>query len=586
MSTVSVEIKGKDNLSPAVHKARSSMDSLKGSAHNLVNALNPMMIVGAGVALAVTKITSTVTKLVKEFGESERMAIQLQTALGGSAGAFDRMSAMIDQMATKTMGSKDELEALVGQMASLGKSEAEIEKITAATIALSNVTGQSLDAAYKAINGTFVGTTKELKKLVPEIGDLTKEQLAAGGAVDILNRKLGDISDAMASGVSQKVKNLSDSFGDLRENIGEQMLTAFTPMLGFIQSVVTEWNNAYDAHKKYQEALTGDPVLAAMLLKVHTLEGKMGELRAYGITGELQKTIGEQLSAAQRTLKEYEKAKAAKAESILPSSTATTSTVSPGVKAAAPTIAPVGDEEAAWLRFIDQYSVGWREVDAGIDDVIASMDVHAGAVDAVVPKLSMMAQASAQFKSGWDTAINDIAAQWKGFDHLVSSTIILISQGMASALQSVGTALYNQTLGWDTLGASALNVLAQILNSIGAQLAGLAAFHLLIGDFAGAGLAAVASGAAFVAAGVAAAWAADISSAPSTATPGATPGGTPYATTGTTATTGASASYSRARDITVNVSVETTALVGDGGMRDFAMMIWREINAAGVLGAA
>ena len=51
-------------------------------------------------------------------------------------------------------------------------------------------------------------------------------------------------------------------------------------------------------------------------------------------------------------------------------------------------------------------------------------------------------------------------------------------------------------------------------------------------------------------------------------------------------TTGANASYSQARDVTVNVSVTTSALVGDDGIRQFSLMIWREIQSAGVLGAA
>jgi hypothetical protein len=564
------------------------MDSLKGSAHGLIDAFNPMMVAGAGVALAITKISSTVTELVKEFGESERTAIQLQTALGGSAGAFDRMSAMIDQMATKTMGSKDELEALVGQMASLGKSEAEIEKITDATIALSNVTGQSLDAAYKSINGTFVGTTKELKKLVPEIGDLTKEQLATGGAVDILNQKLGDISDAMAGGVSQKIKNLSDHFGDLRENIGEQMLVAFTPMLAFIDGIVTKWNDAYDAHNKYQKALAAnDPALAKAIKELQDAKQEYYQAKATHDLSVHQGLIEEDQGKGNMISLEYRIVGLQKRLDILQAErntpTPTTAAGATGAGGKPITIAPVGDEEAAWLKFVDQYRVGWREVDAGIDDVIASMDVHASAVDAVIPKLSIMEQIAVQFKAGWDDAINDIAAQWKGFDYLVSSTIALIAQGMGNALKSVGAALYNQTLGWDTLGASALDVLSQILNSIGAQLAGLAAVHLLMGDFVGFGLAVAGAAAAFIAAGVAGAWAADISSPSSTASSTATAGNTPYATTGST---GSSASYSSARDITVNVNVETTALVGDGGMRDFAIMIWREINAAGVLGVA
>lgn len=55
---------------------------------------------------------------------------------------------------------------------------------------------------------------------------------------------------------------------------------------------------------------------------------------------------------------------------------------------------------------------------------------------------------------------------------------------------------------------------------------------------------------------------------------------------GATATTGASASYTTPRDITVNVVINADALVGEGGIRDFALMIGRELRSAGVLGMA
>ena len=51
-------------------------------------------------------------------------------------------------------------------------------------------------------------------------------------------------------------------------------------------------------------------------------------------------------------------------------------------------------------------------------------------------------------------------------------------------------------------------------------------------------------------------------------------------------TTGASASYQKPRDITVNVAVQTSALVGDDGISQFALIIGRELKAAGVLGVA
>lgn len=592
MSTVSVEIKGKDNLSPAVHKARSSMDSLKGSAHSLIDAFNPMMIAGAGVALAITKISSTVTKLVTEFGESERMAVQLQTALGGSAGAFDRMSAMIGQMATKTMGSKDELEALVGQMASLGKSESEIEKITDATIALSNVTGQSLDAAFKAINGTYVGTTKELKKLVPEIGDLTKEQLAAGGAVDILNRKLGEISDAMAGGISQRIKNLSDGFGDLRENIGERMLTAFSPMLTFIDSVIGKWNEAFDAQKRYRDALNADdPILAAAIKRLNDIKKQIGKEEqrlssaradASGImstdTGALASLQYQQLSAQ----KAYDDLMASRRQQ------------SPALAGAPPqsagTTAAAGSPEEPAHVIIDKMDM----IPMGIVNPSQSQENGGSDIMGDMNPLSLLGDLFMNIAGPLQsvmTLMDPMGEILKGIMDVVGPLIDTLLTPLIGILRIVG-----QTIG--KLLVPVLELLGPIITAIAKLFVFMynnvvrpiyntmmTVFNLIYNGFAAFvnGILWLIDQIPFVDVGRVAYRNLDAGHLDEITLEDVSKAGEKSAGTGTS---GSSASYAAARDITVNVSVTTSALVGEGGIQQFALIIGRELKSAGVLGVA
>lgn len=55
--------------------------------------------------------------------------------------------------------------------------------------------------------------------------------------------------------------------------------------------------------------------------------------------------------------------------------------------------------------------------------------------------------------------------------------------------------------------------------------------------------------------------------------------------TSSTGTGGAGATYEKPRDITINVQITTAALVGDGGITDFASIIGRELRSLGVLNA-
>lgn len=219
--------------------------------------------------LTIAKFAQEVGKFafnsVKAFGEVERKMTQLKVAVGGSDESFGRLNNHIQKLSSLTLASKGEVQDLVARLAALGKSDADIERISSAAIHLSNVTGQGLNEAMKQVNATFSGSVDEMGKLLPELRGLTKEQLAAGDAVDILNTKFGGLSESMAAGVSQSLKNLSDNFGDLKENIGQGLVGIFEPMIRGINTVIEGWNKAFESFFRYRQALKDDPELARLL---------------------------------------------------------------------------------------------------------------------------------------------------------------------------------------------------------------------------------------------------------------------------------------------------------------------------------
>ena len=211
-------------------------DAARRVGNTLKEAFTVIAIVEAG-----KKLVEFGVDCVKTFGEVERTMTQLKTALGGNEQSFTRMTDLMDDMARKTLSSKDEVEKLVAELASLGKSDEEIERITQASVALSNVTGKDLNASFTTINATFAGTGGKLEKLVPEIGGLTEAQLKAGGAVDLLNRKFGEISNSMSGGIAQQFSNLGKSAEELKEAIGANLAPVFSPMIKWISEIADKW---------------------------------------------------------------------------------------------------------------------------------------------------------------------------------------------------------------------------------------------------------------------------------------------------------------------------------------------------------
>jgi len=194
---------------------------------------------------------------VKEFGNMERTMIQLKTAFGDNEASFRNMNDLIEEMSTKTLSSKDDVEKLVAELASLGKSDSQIKQITEASVALSNVTGKDLNSSMLLINATYDGTAGKLGKLIPEIGNLTKNQLEAGGAVDILNSKFGAISNSMSTGIAQKFSNLSKSITEFKEELGADMAPKISPIVDWISKIATSWANNMRVMREYREAEAG-----------------------------------------------------------------------------------------------------------------------------------------------------------------------------------------------------------------------------------------------------------------------------------------------------------------------------------------
>jgi hypothetical protein len=259
-----VLITSSNNAGAGIKSAINDLTSLESNSVRIAKKIQEAFTAVA-VAAAAKQVVQFGIEAVKAFGEVERKMTQLKVALGGNDASFDRLNKHIQNLSRVTLDSKGDIQALVAQLAALGKSDKDIERISEAAVKLSNVTGVGLNEAMKQVNATFSGTAGQLSKLIPELGTMTKEQLAAGDAVDLLNQKFKDVSDSMAGGVSQSLKNLTDGFGDLKENIGEGLASVFEPMIRGINSVIEGWNSAFDSHKRYKQALLVDDKLAELV---------------------------------------------------------------------------------------------------------------------------------------------------------------------------------------------------------------------------------------------------------------------------------------------------------------------------------
>lgn len=226
-----IVIKGQNEVKDAVRGASNDLMSLTQTIQKVGNAFRSAFTVTAVIG-AVKQLGSAIgTMVTEDFGEANRAYAQLAMALGDST-AYDEVVANIDRLSKQTLAANGDIEAMVAELAALGKSADEINAISDASVALSNVTGKDLSSSMTIMLATLNGTTTQLKRMGIDLGDLTEEELKSGAAIEIVNDRFGRYSEMLAeTDLNQSLKNMSETWGDIKEKIGGVVSYNFGPLL-------------------------------------------------------------------------------------------------------------------------------------------------------------------------------------------------------------------------------------------------------------------------------------------------------------------------------------------------------------------
>ena len=226
-----VIIKGENSISSAVKSASNDLNALKGSVEKIGSVLKTAFSVTAIVTAIKGIGTAAKTVMTEDFGMAERAYRQLALALKDQS-AYDSVVDNINRLAKVTLSGNDEIESMVAELAALGKSSDEINRISEAAVILSNITGRDLKSSMTTLLSSMNGTTTQLRRLGIDLDGVTKEALEQGAAIDILIEDYGEYSSALAEdSVNQSLKNISETWGDIKEKIGGVLTYNFGPWL-------------------------------------------------------------------------------------------------------------------------------------------------------------------------------------------------------------------------------------------------------------------------------------------------------------------------------------------------------------------
>lgn len=267
------------------------------------------------------KAKATVDEWTKAYNTQAKAEKQLETAAKNNPylnnSNVSQLKKFAGELQSISAVGDEELLPLMAQLASAGRTQVEIQDIMKAALDVSASGTMSLESAVKNLNKTYSGLSGELGENIPEIKNLTKEQLQNGEAIAIIQEKYKGMAEEVTKSTGGMTK-LKNSLGDLKEVLGEvpaKIKNAVGNTLsGFVDNIAEKMKVAKEEAQHFRDILefkdvakNGTDNLEKMQSSVQGLQTELEHLKdvknAYYNSKEMEKEAKAERDAVK---KEYE----------------------------------------------------------------------------------------------------------------------------------------------------------------------------------------------------------------------------------------------------------------------------------------
>jgi hypothetical protein len=256
------EIRSNDKSKQGTDSARKGLEDLEKSTVNFSKVAN--LALGAVSFVAITKGISAVAKGMKDvldaFSIQQQSEIRLAAAvknnplLNGDAERRLKDYAVALQRTT-TFGDEQiiQQQAILGAM---GLTEQQIKDVLDASVNLASTGMMSLESAVKNVSKTFSGMTGELGEAIPDLRELTSEQLKNGEGVKLLQEKYAGFATDLKNTIGGQFTSFTNTLGDFKEAMGAALAPVASPFISFVDTLIGKWTDAINKVIEYNKAVT------------------------------------------------------------------------------------------------------------------------------------------------------------------------------------------------------------------------------------------------------------------------------------------------------------------------------------------
>ena len=212
------------------------------------------------VAVAAKAAAAVIKDLTEAYKIQEKAETQLETAAKNnpllSTASVNALKDYASELQGITVYGDEALIPFMAQLASAGRSQQEIMDIMSAAVNVAASGTMDLGSAVKGLGASYSGMAGPMGRYIPQLKDLTPEQLKNGEAVRVVAEAYKGIAaeTAAATGTQEQLNN---AIGDLKEEFGAGFEKGIAPIRRFFTELVSGWANAKRAKRDYEEGAEG-----------------------------------------------------------------------------------------------------------------------------------------------------------------------------------------------------------------------------------------------------------------------------------------------------------------------------------------
>lgn len=333
MNEKNINIKLTANAEPLESTLNSSKKKVKnffttiGNSASVKGFNNLFNIAKNGLGAVVTA-GKAVTKAISECSEAYEKQTSaetlLQTASKNNPYLNEQNILMLKDYAShlqsiSTVGD-EELLPFMARLAAAGRTQAEIQDIMSTALDVSASGAMSLSEAVNGLNKTYSGTIGRLGQTIPQVKNLTEEQLKNGEAVKIVAKQYKGMAENTASATGGW-KQFKNTLGDLQEMIGEKfsekknaagqvLNTFFTKIISGLQAGKKEADEFRAKLNLIAQNNGTDATLSSYQTELELLKEENKEIQKkqkFLASNNWQEYVGDQLNEQKQELEEYKK---------------------------------------------------------------------------------------------------------------------------------------------------------------------------------------------------------------------------------------------------------------------------------------